>query len=328
MRPFQHSRRTALAALGGAALAAGNALAQEAAPGFDQRLTPEEIAKRRKDRVRPLLCVYSGCFAKLPVALLPETVAGMGFDGVDLTVMPGGHVDPSKYMVQMDRAFQMFQDASLEVPMISTTYTSASQPFAYQVFYVSAEFGARFCKLGAFPPPNTVPGQNPAFRAAILKADLNQLAASSLQCRITSLIPNHAGSYPGRSMPELDALMPAAGRAVLGYCFDPAQSVIESRSPDGWESELRVALPRLGAVSLADAGIPAGTPKDQPGVTPAPCPLGEGIIDWKKFFAALREANFRGPISIRQDYQPRNAFATLTKDLAFARARIDEAWPV
>ncbi|HVV47653.1 MAG TPA: TIM barrel protein [Bryobacteraceae bacterium] len=311
-------RRIALAALGGAALT----LAQE--PGFDQRLTPEEIAKRRKDRTRPMLCVYSGCFAKLPVALLPETVSGMGFEGVDLTVMPGGHVDPSKYMVQMDRAFQMFQDASLEVPMISTTYTSASQPFAYQVFYVSAEFGARFCKLGAWPPPNTVPGQNPAFRAAILRADLNQLAASSLQCRITSLIPNHADSYPGRSMTELDALMPAAGRAVLGYCFDPAQSVIESRSPNGWESELRAALPRLGAISLADAAIP----KDEPDAAPAPCPLGEGAIDWKKFFSILKEANFRGPISLRQDYAPRNAFAALTKDLAFARARVDEAWPL
>src|SRR6185312_5995631 len=105
------------------------------------------------------------------------TVAGMGFDGVDLTVMPGGHVDPSKYMVQMDRAFQMFQDASLEVPMISTAYTSASQPFAYQVLYVSAEFGARFCKLGGWPAPTAI----------------NQLAAASLQCRITSLIPNRPG---------------------------------------------------------------------------------------------------------------------------------------
>ncbi len=280
-------RRIALAVLGGAALG----LAQE--PGFDQRLTPEEIAKRRKDRTRPMLCVYSGCFAKLPVDLLPETIGGMGFEGVDLTVMPGGHVDPSKYMVQMDRAFQMFQDASLEVPMISTNFTAASQPFAYQVLYVSAEFGARFCKLGGWPSPVAI----------------NQLAAMSLQCRITSLIPNRAGSYPVRGMPALNSLTPA-----LGYCFDPAQSVIESKSPNAWESELRAALPRLGAISLADAN-------------PAPCPLGEGVIDWKKFFSILKESNFRGPISIRQDYQPRNAFATLTKDLAFARAKLDEAWP-
>jgi len=304
-------RRIALAALGGAALTAVTNFAQE--PGFDQRLTPEEIAKRRKDRTRPILCVYSGCFAKLPVDLLPETVSGMGFEGVDLTVMPGGHVDPSKYMVQMDRAFQMFQDASLEVPMVSTAYTSASQPFAYQVLYISAQFGARFCKLGAWPPQTAIP-------AALLRANLNQLATTSLQCRIASLIPNHAGSYPGRTISELDALMPPAGRAVLGYCFDPAQSVIESRSPNGWESELRAALPRLGAISLADAAIT----KDDP----VPCPLGEGVVDWKKFFAILKDVNFRGPISIRQDYQPRNAFATLMKDLAFARARVDEAWPL
>lgn len=248
----------------------------------------------------------------------------MGVEGVDLTVMPGGHVEPAKYMVQMDRAFQMFQDAAIEVPMISTVYTSASQPFAYQMFYVSSQYGARFCKLGVWPPASALPGQNAAIRAALLRNELNQLAASSLQCRINSLIPNHAGSYPGRRMAELDALMPAAGRTVLGYCFDPAQSVIESRSADGWEAELRTALPRLGAVSLSDAAIP----KDQPDAAPTPCPLGEGVIDWKKFFSILAEAGFRGPLSIRQDYQPRNAFATLTKDLAFARARLDEAWPL
>jgi sugar phosphate isomerase/epimerase len=322
VRPPLHSRRAALAAFGGAALAAGSAFAQEA-PAFGERLTPEELAKRRKDRVRPLLCVYSGCFAKLPVALLPETIGTMGFEGVDLTVMPGGHVDPSKYMVQMDRAFQMFQDASLEVPMISTAYTSASQPFAYQVFYIASQFGARFCKLGVWPPPNTTPGPNAAFRGAILRNTLNQLAATSLQCRINSLIPNHAGSYPGRRMEELNALMPAMGRSVLGYCFDPAQAVIETRSADGWEPELRAALPRLGAVSLADVAIP----KDPADAAPAPCPLGEGVVDWKKFFSILAEAGFRGPVSLRQDYQPHNAFSTLTKDLAFARARMDEAWP-
>ncbi|HVW11645.1 MAG TPA: sugar phosphate isomerase/epimerase [Bryobacteraceae bacterium] len=325
MRPLLHSRRTALAALGAAALVAGKGFAQEP-PAFDQRLTPEEVAKRRKDRTRPMLCVYSGCFAKLPVALLPQTIGGMGFEGVDLTVMPGGHVDPSKYMVQMDRAFQMFQDAALDVPMISTTYTSASQPFAYQVLYVSAELGARFCKLGAWPPPGAVPGQNPAFRSALLRNDLNQLAATSLQCRIASLIPNHAGSYPGRSITELNALMPSMGKAVLGYCFEPAQSVIESGSPNGWESELRAALPRLGAVSLADVAIPKDQ-KDQTDAAPTPCPLGEGVIDWKKFFSILAEASFRGPLSLRQDYMPRNAFAALTKDVAFVRARLDEAWP-
>jgi sugar phosphate isomerase/epimerase len=320
VRSSGHTRRAAFLALGGAAVTAAQALAQKA-PGFDQRLTPEEIAKRRKNRARPLLCVYSGCFAKLPVALLPETIAPLGFEGVDLTVMPGGHVEPSKYMVQMDRAFQMFQDASLEVPMISTAFTSASQPFAYQNLYVSGQFGARFCKLGVWPPPNSpsenaAPAQSAAFRGAMLRNDFNQIAATSLQCRITSLIPNHAGSYPGRRIAEIDSLMPALGRAAIGYCFDPAQAVIESRSPDGWESELRAALPRLGAVSLADADAEQ-----------APCPLGKGVIDWKKFFSILAEAGFRGPLSLRQDYAPGNAFGSLTKDVAFARARLDEAWP-
>jgi sugar phosphate isomerase/epimerase len=61
--------------------------------------------------------------------------------------------------------------------------------------------------------------------------------------------------------------------------------------------------------------------------SPHACPLGEGVIDWKKFFAALAAARFHGPISINREYQTANEVSAMTKDLAFARALTDENWP-
>lgn len=286
---------------------------------MDQRLTPEELLKRRKERTRPIVCVYSGCFAKIPFPALPDIVGMMGFEGVDLTVMQGGHVDPSKYMVQLDRAFQVFLDAGLEVPMVTTNFISASQPFAYAILYVSGQLGAKFCRMGAWPPPiaGEANGQNAALRAVMMRNDLNQLATTSIRCNITSLIANHAGSYPGRSIPETEAMLGNTSRFAIGYCFDPAQAVMESGAANGWESELQAALPRLGAVSLSDVAL-------QP--QPKLCPLGEGVIDWKKFFSMLAAARFRGPISLRMDYEPRNPAAALTKDLAFTKALVSEVF--
>src|ERR1700733_3476461 len=149
------NRRDAISALGAAALSARAAFAQqpETPPASTpQRVTPEFEAARLKPGARPLLCAYSGCFPKIPYAQLPEIIGSMGYDGMDLTVMPGGHVDPSRYMVDLDRAFQTFQDAGIELPIVTTSFTSPSQTYAYAILSVSGELGARFCRLGTWSP--------------------------------------------------------------------------------------------------------------------------------------------------------------------------------
>src|SRR4051812_4429732 len=104
-------RRDAISALGIAALSVRNTLAQEPPAGWNppQRLTPKATADRQKARTRPLLCMYSGNLSKIPYPELSGIAGQMGFEGVDLTVMKGGHVDPALYMVDLDRAFQIFQ---------------------------------------------------------------------------------------------------------------------------------------------------------------------------------------------------------------------------
>jgi L-ribulose-5-phosphate 3-epimerase len=324
------NRRDAISALGAAALSARAAFAQqpETPPASTpQRVTPEVEAARAKAGTRPLLCVYSGCLAKIPYAQLPEIVGSMGYDGIDLTVMPGGHVDPSRYMVDLDRAFQTFQDAGLELPMVTTSFTSPSQAYAYAILYVSAELGARFCRLGVWPPPlpPEASGQLTNIRAAMMRNDLAQFAATGARCKITPLLANHAGSYPGRNIPEVEAMLTGIDPKAFGYCFDPVQAVMEGRSANAWEAALQAALPRLGAVALSDVAL---DPDPDGAAKPRLCALGEGVIDWKKFFAALAAARFHGPVSMHMDYSPASAVNAMKKDLAFARARVEEAWPV
>ena len=295
--------------------------------------TPEVAAAQSKQqRARPLLCVYSGCLARIPYGQLSEIVKQMGYDGVDLTVMKGGHVDPSLYMVDLDRAFQTFQDAGLYLPMVTTSFISPSQPYAYAIFYVSAELGARFCRLGTWPPPvatdaagSNAAGSNPASldaqRTQLMHNDLAQFASTGIRCGITPLLANHAGSFPGRSIPEVDTMLTGFPATAIGYCFDPVQAVIEARAANGWEPALQAALPRLGAIALSDVALE----KDG---SPRPCPLGEGVVDWKKFFAMLAAAHFHGPVSMHMDYETRSEVNAMRKDLEFARTRVEEAWPV
>jgi sugar phosphate isomerase/epimerase len=211
--------------------------------------------------------------------------------------------------------------------MVTTSFTSPSQTYAYAILYVSAELGAHFCRLGVWPPPlpPEASGQLTNIRAAMMRNDLAQFAATGARCKITPLLANHAGSYPGRSIPEVEAMLTGIDPKAFGYCFDPVQAVIEANSANAWEAALQAALPRLGAVSLSDVALDqdAGGP-----AKPRPCALGEGVIDWKKFFSALAAARFHGPVSMHMDYTPASAVNAMKKDLLFARARVEEAWPV
>jgi sugar phosphate isomerase/epimerase len=72
----------------------------------------------------------------------------------------------------------------------------------------------------------------------------------------------------------------------VGYDFDVAYATMEGRAA-GFEGPLAIALPRLKMVTVRDFkwDQPAGGAR-----TAKPCPLGEGVVDFGKFFAALAKA--------------------------------------
>jgi sugar phosphate isomerase/epimerase len=65
------------------------------------------------------------------------------------------------------------------------------------------------------------------------------------------------------------------------------------------------------------------------------CPIGDGMVDWKKFFAMLAKTGFHGPVSLHIEYdiaggtpaaQEKNTLIAAERDFAFVKARIAEAY--
>jgi sugar phosphate isomerase/epimerase len=56
------------------------------------------------------------------------------------------------------------------------------------------------------------------------------------------------------------------------------------------------------------------------------CPMGEGMVDWGKFFAMLSQARFTGPISIHQEYEPADRLSALARDLEFVKKQLAVAY--
>jgi sugar phosphate isomerase/epimerase len=66
---------------------------------------------------------------------------------------------------------------------------------------------------------------------------------------------------------------------------------------------------------------PEGGPR-----TAKPCPLGDGVVDFPKFFAALAKARFAGPITLPVDHSPSGEVEAIKHDLAFVRRQMKAAW--
>jgi len=56
------------------------------------------------------------------------------------------------------------------------------------------------------------------------------------------------------------------------------------------------------------------------------CPMGEGVVDWQKYFAALRGAGFQGPVSLHMEYKVADERAAIAKDAEFARKQMAKAY--
>jgi L-ribulose-5-phosphate 3-epimerase len=269
-------------------------------------------------RNSPILCVHSQNMIRVPYAQLGEIAAQLGFEGVDMTVYIGGHVDPRITNVDLVRSFESTRGAGLEVPMISTNITSASDPTCYAVLYLTGHSQVPLCRLGYWPYPSGLPLPQ---RLRQVRQELAQILGLAQRSAIALMVPNRAGEFVGQSVWDTNIVIQGMDQGMVGYCFDPAEATAEG-GLGGWVAALRLALPLLKAVTLQDFYWK----KEADSWTIQKCPLGEGMVDWVRFFSMLATAKFAGPISIKVEYNPKDVLGSMTKDLEFARRHVRQAW--
>jgi sugar phosphate isomerase/epimerase len=269
-------------------------------------------------RTMPLLCVHSATLAKVPYFQLGDIASQLGFDGVDLTVLIGGHVDPRVTNVDLVRAFESIRGSGLEVPMITTNLTGPQDTTAFPVLYLTGRSQVPLFRMGYWSYGTTVPIRQRLIQA---RQDLLQLLPSAQRSNICAMIHNRAGGFIGQSIWDTESLIAIVEPRLVGYCYDPAEATIEG-GLGGWETGLRLALPRLKALVLQDFKWEKGGS----GWRPVKCPLGEGMVDWDQFFSIVAGSGFAGPVSIYMNYTVQDSIGALGRDLEFARRGVQRAW--
>lgn len=266
---------------------------------------------------RPTLCLFSKHLPKLNYAELGAEVRRLGFDGVDLTVRPGGHVLPERAAEDLPRAFETLVSHGLAVPMITTALVSAGHPTARPILSAAGRLGVPYYKLGYW----NYRGRDVEERVAEVKRDVRGLVEMGKEYGVMAGFHNHSGDYVGAPLWDIRAIVADLDPRWIGYYFDPCHATAEGGAA-GWEIALRMALPRLKMVALKDFYWA----QEQGKWRMKMCPLGEGMVQWSKVFSMLAGARFTGPISLHVEYDPPDELAAIARDLEFMRKQVRAAY--
>ena len=240
--------------------------------------------------------MFSKHLAELSWSDLGRAVREAGFDGVDLTVRPGGHVLPERVTEDLPRAVAAIRDGGSQVAMLTTGLTRADDPAARATFTAARAVDVPRLKCGYYryafaDARRELADATTAFHALVA------LAASA---GVVLAYHNHSGNYVGA--PMWDALRMVEGQpsAATGLYFDIRHATVEG-GLGGWRAAVQMAAPHLRMLAIKDFYWEKDTAGRWRVVD---CPVGEGMVDWKAFGAELRAARFSGPMSVHVEYDP------------------------
>ncbi len=191
---------------------------------------------------------------------LAETIAEIGFDGIDLTVRPDGHVLPEKVETDLPTASEL----GVGHYRMGWYHLDMQKDFMQQV----ETFGQQMKGLDA----------------------LNK------KYKISGEYQNHGGQNLGAAVWDLFPIFKSINSPLTGCQYDVNHATAESGA--NWETGFRLIAPYIKSLAIKDFKYILQDGK----LKKVGCPLGEGIVDWKKFLALVKQFNINVPITMHFEY--------------------------
>ena len=240
------------------------------------------------------LCVFSKHLQWLDYEEMARTAVGLGFDGIDLTVRPGGHVEPKQARKELPRAIKAIRAAGLKTPMIATAVTDAADPDSVSVLEAAARQGIGHYRLGYF---RYEPARSISETLALARKKLEKLEALNRRLGICGDYQNHAGSrYVGASIWDLRELLRDLDPRWLGCQFDIRHATVEGGL--SWPTDFRAVEARTHTLVVKDFRWK----RTEENWSVENCPIGSGMVRFKEFFELLKASGFSGAVSLHFEY--------------------------
>ena len=269
------SRRELIAAAAAASLQRGSAASN------DKRFT---------------ICAFSKHFQWTDVKGAAETMKDLGYEGVDLTVRPAGHVLPERVKDDLPKAAEIISKTGLKLAMVTSDIVDTKTPHAEAVLKTLSSLHVRHYRWGGFKYDlnRNIPDQLAEFKLRV-----KDLAAMNKQYGVTAMYHTHSGvGQVGASMWDLYILLKDFDTEAVSTNYDIGHATVEGGF-GGWIHSAKLMLPYTRGIAVKDFKWE----RNEKGAwAPGWCALGDGMVNFKKFLPMLKEIGFSGPLQLHMEY--------------------------
>lgn len=277
----------------------------------------------------PMICIFSKHLQWLSIPELAVTVRDLGFQGVDLTVRKGGHVEPAQVTTELPKTVELLKNAGLQVPMMVTDIVDPEHPDTESLLKTAGQLGIGYYRMGylKYDPKISV-----AKNLDIHKVKIRKLAELNQKYNIHGAYQNHAGTNVGAAVWDLWELLKDLDPQWMGCQYDIKHATAEGGM--SWVNGLDILQKHIRCMDIKDFIWEKNNGKWQIAIVP----LGEGMVDFKTYLNLLRKHGISGPFSLHLEYPlggadkgakqlsiaPKEVLVAMTRDLQTLKKLIKE----
>ena len=224
---------------------------------------------------------------------MAEAVAEMGFDGIDLTVRPNGHVLPERVENDLPEAIEAMRKVGLFPLLMTTAVQDADNSIDKKVLEVAVKMGIKYYRMNwfSYPEEKSIPESLKYFQQKIKDlSDLNK------KLGLIGCYQNHAGNGVGSSIWELWEFLKEADKQYMGLQYDIRHAVVEGGL--SWQNALRLVQPQIKTLAIKDFIWD----KKNGEWNTENIPVGEGMVDFKTYFRLLKQYHVNAPVTLHMEY--------------------------
>ncbi len=246
-----------------------------------------------RKNARQKITIFSKHLHWLGIDAMAETTAEMGFDGVDLTVRPGGHVIPENVEDELPGAAELFNKAGVDIVMLCTTIQDVTQPLTEKILKTANQLGIKYYRMDWYHYDRTI-GIDQNLEDFQLK--MQDLAGMNEHYGIRGAYQNHDGTWFGAPVWDVGIILKKINSDWLGLQYDILNASIEGTN--SWNLGLEWIAHNIHTIDIKDGKWFKENDKWQVDYLP----LGDGDVDYKTFTGLLNKLDISVPFSMHFEY--------------------------
>ena len=263
---------------------------------------------------------------------MAEAAKEIGFDGVDLTVRKGGHVEPDKVKDSLPLATEAMKSAGISPSIFTTNVLDADNLTDRAILETASQLGYNIYRMGwlKYPDDRTMTQSISTYQQQFKK-----LAKLNRELGLKGSYQNHSGKYVGSAFWDLKEILSDIPPAEIGSQYDIMHATVDGGT--NWELSLRLMKDNINSMAIKDFiwGKVDGQWK------PVKTPLGDGMVDIAKFLSIVKKYKLDLPVTMHFEYDLGGAehgarklsidqnevFSKMKKDLLLLRKLWDSSNP-